>query len=204
MPELIYAGALTLSGSSLNTVDISKISIINGSVTVSTAANLGSLNIPSLKYIAGSLSIGGTAISTQTTNIKTLDAPSLLFLGSLIINYSPLLSGVNLPSIQVINGSISSSAPFNTSLVNFNLGSGLYHMNGNITCTGQKISSSSIENILVRLSNLTGSNGTILYGTSKSVNLSGGTSAGLSSLSATALSARTTLVNRGVTVTLNA
>jgi hypothetical protein len=48
-----------------------------------------------------------------------------------------------------------------------------------------------------------GTNGTSIYGKGKTVNLSGGTSAGLTALLVAAVASKDTLVARGCTVTLN-
>lgn len=65
--------------------------------------------------------------------------------------------------------------------------------------TGCGLNAASVENILVGLNN-----GSRTGTSSQTVNLSGGTSAGLSSLSSAAAAARTGLISKGWTVTLNA
>lgn len=204
-PQLEYVGgSFNISGSSLSILDMNNVKYI-GSLSIITSPSLTDLNISNLRQI-GSISLGGS-IPGQTIGLKKFEAPSLSYIGSTLTvnaNGAPSLSGIYLPSIQVINGSISCSAPGTLELRDFNLGSGLYFLNGNITCTGQKLTTSSIENIFVRLSGLNGTGNTIAYSGARSINLSGGTSAGLSSLSSVALAARTALINRGITITLNA
>ena len=206
-PELEYIGmnGLAINGNSLSIYDVPKLDTIAGPVTIATSPNLTNLSLPNLRYITGNIAVGqlgfGQAVPAA---IKKFDAPSLIYMLSLSINNAVSLSGIYLPSIQVIGGTISCSSPATTNLVDINLGPSLYHFNGNITCTGQKLTSTSIENVFVRLSGLNGTGNTVAYSGTRSINFSGGTSVGLSSLSATALFARTTLVNRGVTVTLNA
>lgn len=203
-PELEYVGSqLVLSGSSLATVNLSKLQTIAGSVTIGSSTNLSNIPLPSLEYITGAMSVGNVA-PPSVAGITKFDAPKLRYMSSMTITNCPPFSGIYLPSIQVINGNISCSAPATTNLADINFGSSLYHLNGNITCTGQKLTSTSIENVFVRLSGLNGTGNTVAYSGSRSINFSGGTSAGLASLSSVALAARTALVNRGITVTLNA
>jgi len=65
--------------------------------------------------------------------------------------------------------------------------------------TGMKLDQASVDGILVSLAALDGTNGTTAY-SSKTINLSGGTS---SAPSATGLAARTVLLARSCTVTTN-
>jgi hypothetical protein len=114
------------------------------------------------------------------------------------------LTTVSFPSLVTVNGLINiTSSATGSNLTNFSIGSGLKHIGGNVTITGQKLTAASIENILVRLAALDGTSSTISYETGRTVNLSGGTSSGLSALTTNASNARATLLARGVTVTLN-
>lgn len=203
-PELEYTTAFSLGGGSLSAVNFNKLETVAGSFAIagSSATNLNNLSLPKLKYITGATTIGSTIGGVAA--ITKFDVPELMFMSSLTINNSPPFSGIYLPSIQAIAGNISCSAPATTNLADINFGSSLYYFNGNITCTGQKLTSTSIENVFVRLSGLNGTGNTVAYSGSRSINFSGGTSAGLASLSSVALAARTALINRGITVTLNA
>jgi hypothetical protein len=75
---------------------------------------------------------------------------------------------------------------------------------GNVTITNQRLTLPSVENILIRLAALDGTSGTTLYGAGRTVNLSGGTSAGVAALGPAASGARAALLARTVTVTMNA
>lgn len=69
-----------------------------------------------------------------------------------------------------------------------------------ITFTGCGLNQASVDAILVRLSQLDGTNGTTLFGTGRTVNLTGGTN---TTPSATGLAAKDVLTARGVIVTNN-
>ena len=73
------------------------------------------------------------------------------------------------------------------------------NIGGNVTITGAALNQASVDGILVSLAALDGTNGTTAW-SSKTVNLSGGTS---STPSATGIAATATLVGRGCTVTTN-
>jgi hypothetical protein len=77
------------------------------------------------------------------------------------------------------------------------------HLRDGVALTGNALSVTSVENILATLVGLDGTNGTSIYGKGKTVNLSGGTSAGLAALSAAAIANKDALIARGCTVTLN-
>jgi hypothetical protein len=207
LPQLEGANSLIFIGNSITTLNIPLLKYAN-SINMTQMTNFVNLNIPLLKYVGGFV-IGGS-FGTNMNSLVTLNAPSLEFLGSLTTGGgSPAaltsLTTINFPALKILNGAISiTSTVTGANVTNFTFGSGLLHVGGNITITGQKLTSASVENILVRLAALDGTNGTIVFGSGRTINLSGGTSVGQSALTTAANNARTTLVNRGVSVTLNA
>jgi hypothetical protein len=74
---------------------------------------------------------------------------------------------------------------------------------GNYVVTDAALSPTSVENILQSLARLDGTLNTILWGAGRTVDLTGGTSAGVLLLTPTAISARDALLARGVVVNLN-
>jgi hypothetical protein len=205
MPELeVTGGNVTFGGNNLSTLNINKLITVGGSLAITHATGIQSIDLSSIKNISGGFSLGSSFVSSSNLNsMKQINFSSLEYVGSISMGYATNFSGLYMPSIKVINGSISCSAPFSTGIIDFNMGSGLLNLNGNITMTGQRLSTNSIENIFVRLSGLNGLNDTIAYSGGRSINLSGGTSAGISSLTSLASAARTALLGRGVTITLN-
>jgi hypothetical protein len=205
LPQLVaIGGGFVAVGNNVTTLNIPLLKSVGGNFSTTAMTNLTSLNIPSLKYIIGSFSPGGS-ISSNMNSITSISPASLEYVGSIALGLMSSLTTVNLPSLVTVNGAITiTSSATGSNITDFTLGLNLKYVGGNVTITGQKLTAASIENILVRLAALDGTNGTITYGTGKTINLSGGTSSGISALTTNASNARTTLLARGVTITLNA
>jgi hypothetical protein len=102
---------------------------------------------------------------------------------------------------NVSSGSVISTAPGTAALTTFQLPSTLKQVGnggGNVVITSAALNQASVDNILVRLAALNGSNGTTLF-SSRVVTITGTSS----TPSATGLAAKATLVARGCTVTNN-
>jgi hypothetical protein len=206
LPSLVVVGGAFLpNGNNITTLNIPLLKSVGSTFGPSGMTNLVNFNISSLKYVIGSFSPGGSSISFNNMNsLITINASSLEFVGSISLGAMSSLTTVSFPSLVTVNGLINiTSSATGSNLTNFSIGSGLKHIGGNVTITGQKLTAASIENILVRLAALDGTSSTISYETGRTVNLSGGTSSGLSALTTNASNARATLLARGVTVTLN-
>jgi hypothetical protein len=174
----------------------------NGNLTFATTvqSNMSNIDLPNLESLSA-LTPSNMAILTQI-NFPKLKYITTTF-GGTYANL-PALSGIFLPSIEYIGCPITiSSGVSSSTLVNFNLGSGLKLVNGDVNINNHRLNSSSVENTLIRLANLNGTSGTFLYPSGRTVSLQGGTSAGLSTLSPLGSGARSTLISRGVTVNLN-
>jgi hypothetical protein len=145
-----------------------------GSLTIATHASLTSLSLPVCTSVAGA---NGIVVSGCTA-----------------------LTDIDLSSLQVCGGPITcSSSNGNITTVAFPPVGTLRSVGGNVTFATQKLTQASVDAILVSLASLDGTGGTTAY-SSKTVTLSGGTNA---TPSATGLTAKTTLVARGCTVTNN-
>jgi len=205
LPSLVVVGGgFNPTGNNITTLNIPLLKSVGSNFGPSLMTNLVNFNISSLKYVIGSFSPGGSSGSNMNSVI-TINASSLEFAGSISLGTMSSLTTVSFPSLVTVNGLINiTSSATGSNLTNFSIGSGLKHIGGNVTITGQKLTAASIENILVRLAALDGTSSTISYETGRTVNLSGGTSSGLSALTTNASNARATLLARGVTVTLNA
>lgn len=154
-----------------------------------TFAAATSLTLTALTYV-------GVNFIPTCASATSVDISSLSYLGGSFQPSFATLATLNLPAITVIGGSVSITA---ANLVTFSLGTGLLSVAGNFTLTGAKLNQASVDNILVRLAALDGTGGTTAY-SSKTINVSGGTS---SAPSATGLTAKATLQGRGCTVTTN-
>lgn len=225
MPDLKYvSGNVTIGSSStgLSSLDFSSLVAVSG--TLLTNSYCPSLSLPELIYCSNfspntsgqsgftisipKLAVVDTLNINNNTTLITFSAPSLAVCGSLSIagTFTHQLQTISLPALShVFYGGIGIS-PVGSSIANVTLPTNgtLKFVNGNVTCTGKALTAASVENILVALATLDGTNGTTVWGSGKTVNLSGGTSSGVSALTGPAATARSTLLARSATVTLNA
>lgn len=176
-----------------------------------TMAALTTLSLPALAYVGGSLSpvlaalttvsLGALAsvngsVALSAASATTVTLTSLQYVGGA---FGPLLGSLttlSLPAAVYFGSTFTITA---ANLVTFSIGSTLKSVGGNWTMTGMKLNQASVDGILVSLAALDGTNGTTAY-SSKTINLSGGTS---STPSSTGLAAKATLVARSCTVTTN-
>lgn len=102
------------------------------------------------------------------------------------------LLGPGQHNISFLNANVNLA---NVTCNTWNLASNVQH---GINITGQKLTAQSVENILVAANN-----GSTTNPNSPTINLSGGTNSGASALTAAAAAARSSLISKGYTVTLN-
>ena len=179
------SGNLFLSGIFVGTFN-SNISNILNDFSINSNA-LTSISLPSLTSV-GSFSLSANALTS-------ISLPSLTSVGNFFI-YSNALTTISLPVIKNID---SIDLRYNFSLTTFTIGSTLKVVIGDVNFIDCALNQSSVDNVLVRLAALDGTNGTTSYN-NHSINISGGTN---SAPSATGLSAKSILVLRGNTVTTN-
>ena len=219
LPELeINNGALSLVGmAGLTTLNLPKLKYQGGIITNSTntLSSLASFSMPLCEYWGGNFTITNgllTTISLPSLKVMmgtfvpldlgttSLDLSSLQYTASDFTPRLASLTSISLPSIISMG-----KAPVITAMPNlttFALGSTLKQMSPlatNFTITGAALTEASVDDILVKLSLLDGTNGTSLM-SGKTINLSGGTSA---APSATGLAAKAVLVAAGNTVIHN-
>lgn len=189
------------------------------------APYLTSINFPLLKKtISAPFGAGGTNPITFNV-LTTINLPSLEKWGyvkpnwpnsysatptsystegnAFAITNSPMLTTINLPSLNIAGSA--SNVSFNitncSALTTFTVKQTPIHYGGNFICTGAALNQASVDGILVALAYMDGTNNSPYPAySSRTVNLSGGTSA---TPSATGLAAKATLVARGCTVTHN-
>ncbi len=213
MPLLASVNAgITLSIASVTSLNLNSLSTVAGSWNTTNMSGLSTLSLPALTSISSSFFIGtnatsvslpllttcGSGLGGTSTTATSLNLNSLqnVLVGSLALTYSALTS-LSLPAIVSIATFFQMLTP--TALTTFSMGSTLKSIGGNFTITGAALNQASVDGILVSLAELDGTNGTTAW-SSKTVNLSGGTSA---TPSATGLAAKATLVARSCTVTTN-
>jgi hypothetical protein len=107
------------------------------------------------------------------------------------------LTSFTLPAIVSMAGITVSSGT--AALATLTLGSTLKNVGANVSITSAALSQASVDGILVRLAALDGTGGTTAFSTPRTVTITGTSS----TPSATGLTAKATLVARGVTVTHN-
>ena len=211
LPALTAIGAnFSPVGTSLATVSMPSLIVVSGAFSPTLAA-LTTLTLTNLQSVVG-------AFGLTAASLTTLSLPALTTLGA---GFSPVCASattVTLTSLANITGAVAPSFAALTTLsfpaivsasstwtitaanlVTFSLQSTLKSIGGNFTMTGMKLNQASVDGILVSLAALDGTNGTTAY-SSKTINLSGGTS---SAPSATGLAAKTVLLARSCTVTTN-
>lgn len=218
LPALVNIGSASVTliasftpvGTSLATISMPSLVSVNGSFSPTLAA-LTSLTLTSLQTVVG-------AFGLTAATLTTLSLPALTTVGG---GFSPVCASattVTLTSLANIAGAVAPSFAALTTLsfpaivsasstwtitaanlVTFSLGATLKSIGGNFTMTGMKLDQASVDGILVSLAALDGTGGTTAY-SSKTINLSGGTS---SAPSATGLAAKVTLQARSCTVTTN-
>jgi hypothetical protein len=227
-PKLKYLGILGSGNNisltqnpNLATIDFPLLEGCYGSSGVSITSNaLTTLNLPSLKYVRGG--IGITSTSLTSVSLPVLEAVVTLQINSDNLpnctSYSvPALRDVystgssalqclgsrfafSFPAIETIgyNQTSGTSISIANGSVSFTLGSGLKYVFGNVDAASGALNQASVDNILVRLAALDGTNGTTSYN-NKTITMAGSNAAP----SATGLAAKSTLIARGCTVTTN-
>ncbi len=203
-PNLVSVGGTFSPNTmaSLTTLSVPNLTTVGGSFGPATLNSLTTLSVPSLTTVGGSFNPNTLA------SLNTLSAPSLTTIGG---NFNPsgmnTLTTISIPNIvsigQILNSGswaieiISGTA----SLTDFQLPTTLKHVGAagvGVRITSASLNQTSVDNILVRLAALDGTNGTTSFD-SRTVTLTG-TSA---TPSATGLAAKATLQARGCTVTHN-
>jgi hypothetical protein len=191
-------GMLNITSSeSLTALDLSNL-IYTGISGTSESLTINLESVPSLdlaNYIGGG---GGISITLFTATSLLL--PNLKFSGpSLYISYCTMITSLSLPSLERITGGGGLTVQFCSSLTDFSIGSNLKEIGGDVQMDNNALSQTSVDDILLKLVSLDGTNGTVLF-QALDVILTGGTN---SAPSATGLAAKAALEARGCTVSVN-
>lgn len=219
-PVLNFGGSGISFNSSPALTTLGLPALAKGSTIGFNDLGISSLSLPSLTALRGVLSTGGnnpslTSISAPNLvvaagGITLLGVPALSSLtltslsktGQFSLTTNSAITTISLPAITIIGSTVTTvlSIVNATALSNFTLGSGLKQMAGNVAITGCALNQASVDGVLARLAALDGTAGTTVFGTGRTVNLTGGTT---STPSAAGLASKATLQARGVTVTNN-
>lgn len=213
LPSLVYCfGSLQLTSNNVPNVNFNSLQLIGATFTLSTNTTISSLNLPALTTLYGNLSFSGlTAITSinfpvLTTIINTAGGPAA------IIGWTSMgsLTSFSIPSIQIIASNTTGTSLISlisgtAALTTFDIGTSLLRFEkttalntGNWIMTSCALNQTSVDNILVQLAKLDGTNGTTLL-SNRIITITGTSSAP----SATGNAAKATLVARGCIVTTN-
>lgn len=194
-PVLFYVGGtLNLSGTlPLTNLSLPSLSFADG-ISLGSHDALLSVDLPSLSDVSGTASI---LFSNDSAINATLSLPLLRRVG-VSLSISGLRS-VSLPSLALcgsvsLTGSLIQSVtlPVNGTLKSI----------GNITASGLSLTQASVDNILQAVASLDGTSQTRSWGSGRSLNVSGGTSAAPSNLGSTTR-AGSSFVCAGTTCTVS-
>lgn len=221
LPQLISTKRLDLLATGIINLNLPSLLEVTQNLNIQGHSNLQSINANVLKRASRIVILNNTSLtSVNLQSLEVCSANSNAYAG-LSIGLCPLLTSININSLQyagrfnIQNTAISSlnlsnligaDAEFicknNTSLTTITINPNLkfFPVTGlTVDFSNCALNQTSIDNILVRLAALDGTNGTRIFENTP-VNLTGGTNA---TPSATGLAAKATLVARGCTVTNN-
>lgn len=178
--------------SALNSLNLSNLIMVSTNFTL-TNNTLTSLSLPALKIVNGTMSL-------SSTSITSLSLPELTYVNSFTINLGsltslslnslkgfgsfsltlPLLTSLSISSLESNNNSLSlNSASLSTLTLP---SSGVWKSCAGISISTGSLNQTTVDTLLDRLAYMDGNNNTSLFGTGKSVNISGGTNAAPSNL----------------------
>jgi hypothetical protein len=178
LPSLkIVNGVLNLTGTATMSVDLSALEKVYGTFNLAT---FSTVNLNALKEVTDALTITPGAAST------VISLPNIVSIATKRFQDSTL--AINIAGTGV------TSFTFGTTLKRVGCETA-----GNVSISNHALTQASVDNILVRLAALDGTNGTYVF-KNRYVSVGGGTS---STPSATGLAAKATLVARGCGVSHN-
>jgi hypothetical protein len=174
-PELVFGGGACFSGSGassyavLTSINLPKlVKMVGSSFLGLTAANLTTLNLNSL--------VEALSISATFNSLTALNLPSLKTLTSSLVFSSTSTTSINLSSLVMMNDAITITASLCTTLTLPTLGVWKV-LRGNFTATTCAFNQTTVDNILAALAYMDGTNGTFLFGSGRTVSITGTSSA---------------------------
>jgi hypothetical protein len=191
-PELILlVGMTTAAGSGLTSLSFPKLEIIQGTFTNNNLSQ-SSLSFPELLRM-GSFSdiVNSVMISYSFPKLKLIESTFSL------AGTKSSLTSISFGALEVLTSTFTMPTT-STSLTSFSFANTLKLFASNFVTTSNSLNQASVDNILITLAALDGTNGTIAYST-RTVTITGGAA----TPSAAGLAAKAILVGRGCTVTNN-
>lgn len=186
LPELTHTNWLSFACGQATSLSCPKLQVIGdhdgtGGFEITNSLSLATISVPQLKVL------GALNIYDEVTSLTTLELPSVERIYARGVGFYK--------SISIVPGD---TGPGATALTTFTLGPNLKYVENDVEITAAALNQASVDNILVRLAALNGSNGTTAY-SNLNVTITGTSAAP----SATGLAAKATLEARGCTVTHN-
>lgn len=192
----------------LSTVSLPSLSVCNGSFAPTGHAAL-QLSVPNLTKVHNALTLSGSWSNVNFTSLRSVTS-------SISMAFAPTVTSVSFPALESVyeaghQGSTSALSITGTGITSVNFSSNLKRIGnggaaygvaggaGIVTLSGLALSQASVNDILVKLAALDGTNGTSLFA-NRIISLQGGTSA---APSGAGLTAKSTLQARGCTVYTN-
>lgn len=197
-PKLESVGGLLLSDNTgITTLSFPLLKYCSGGLAFGNNTALTTLNLASLIIATGNLSTNGSNV------LATVDFTALKVLGGTMILGGSSSANYAFPNIERIayNTTGSTAIGFFANATQVSFGPNLKQVGGtggNVTGTSSTLNQASVDNILVRLAALDGTNGTVAF-SNRTVTLAASNAAP----SATGAAAKATLIARGCTVTTN-
>ena len=193
-PELIFIGGnfATTAGAGVTTLSFPKLEAIQTSFTNNNLAQ-SSLSFPELLIISGSFN------DTVNSAMTSYSFPKLKFIQNSfsLTGTKSSLTSISFGALEVLGATFTMPTTA-TSLTSFSFANTLKLFASNFVTTSNSLNQASVDNILVTLAALDGTNGTVAY-SGRTVTITGGAA----TPSATGLAAKATLQGRGCTVTNN-
>ena len=179
----------------LTTLSVPALALVVGVFGPSSMAVLTTLSVPALA------SVGGAFSPSNMAALTTLSVPALaLVVGVFGPSNMAVLTTLSVPVMVTYGSTITINSSLGN-VANVTLGTigTLKKITGaSINISGQKLTATSVNGILALLVSLDGTNGTTLFGSGKTVTLSGGTNA---APTGQGITDKATLIARGATIT---
>jgi len=172
----------------------------SGNFNPQNLPSLTSMSFPALTTISARY-FGGNFNPQNLPSLTSMSFPALTTIGGdFDITDGWSLQSADFPALETVGGHIQDNTNSNAmdSFTMFNIGTHLKSVGDYVLFTHSALNQTSVDNLLVALANLDGTNGTTRY-QYHTVTITGTSSPP----SATGLAAKTTLQNRGCTVTTN-
>ena len=177
-PNLIYVGGGAVQCPATITfslLDLSKLQFVGSALFYlgiganPVLAGITSVNLSSLVHV-------GSNFRADFPNATSIDLSKLQYVGGVFNVGANSLTSLSLPSLIVLNSSLTLFGALITTLTLPTLGSWKI-FTGNFTATTIALNQTSVDNLLAALAYMDGSNGTILYGSGRTVTITGTSSA---------------------------